>query len=334
VAADARPRRADRLAGDPATLAGVRDVLETLERWAAEGTRAATALLVGTERSAPSEPGTALAVSERGDIAGSITGGCVEPALYEEARAVLAGGEPRLVTYGIPDEQAFEVGLPCGGTVHVFVSIFERELIDELSAAIRAERPVALELAVSGPQSGSVRLVPLDGRYEPALAGDVFTLPFAPRPDMYVFGAVKHAAALARVGKLLGYRVTVCDPRVRFVTRERLPEADELVVAWPDEFLRSAEVDARTAVCVLTHDHEIDVPLLQVALASDAGYVGALGSSRTNAERAKRLRSAGVAEDALARLHAPIGLDIGSRTPAEVAVAIGAEIVAVARAGR
>jgi xanthine dehydrogenase accessory factor len=312
----------------------MRDVLETLERWAAEGTRAATALLVETERSAPSEPGTALAVSERGEIAGSITGGCVEPALYEEARAVLGGGEPRLVTYGIADEQAFEVGLPCGGTVHVFVSILEPNLIEELSGAIRDERPVALQLAVSGPASGSMRLGPLDGRYEPRLEADVFTLPFVPRPDMYVFGAVKHAAALARVGKLLGYRVTVCDPRARFVTRERLPEADELVVAWPDEFLRSAEVDGRTAVCVLTHDHEIDVPLLQVALASDAGYVGALGSSRTNAERAKRLRAAGVAEDALARLHAPIGLDIGSRTPEEVAVAIGAEIVAVARAGR
>jgi xanthine dehydrogenase accessory factor len=148
---------------------------------------------------------------------------------------------------------------------------------------------------------------------------------------MYVFGAVDHAAAVARVGGFLGYRVTVCDARPRFLTRERFPDADELVVAWPDEFLRSAPVDERTAICVLTHDHKFDVPLLQAALASPAGYIGALGAKRTNAERVERLRAEGVSDEALERVHAPIGLDIGARTPEEVAVAVGAEIVALSR---
>jgi xanthine dehydrogenase accessory factor len=311
----------------------VRDVLDTLERWTSDGLRVAAATLVETERSAPRQPGAVLAVSERGDVVGSLTGGCVEPALYEEARAVLAGEPPRLRTYGIEDEDAFEAGLPCGGTVHVFIAPAERELIARVAAAVRAEEPIALALTVSGPDIGAQRLVPPDGRAEPELEGDTFFLPLAPRPRMYVFGAVDHAAAVARLGGLLGYHVTVCDARARFLTRERFPDADELVVAWPDEFLRSVPVDERTAICVLTHDHKFDVPLLEAALATPAGYIGAMGAKRTNAERAERLRAAGVSDRALARIHAPIGLDIGARTPEEIAVAVAAEIVA-SRAAR
>jgi xanthine dehydrogenase accessory factor len=309
----------------------VRDILDTLERWTAEGLRVATATLVGTERSAPREPGAALAVSERGDVAGSLTGGCVEPALYEEARSVLAGGQPHLATYGIEDEDAFEVGLPCGGTVHVFIAETDRDLIRDLASAIRLEEPVALALTVSGPEVGAQRIVPPEGRTKPALEDEVFVLPLLPPPRMYVFGAVEHAAAVARIGSFLGYHVTVCDARSRFLTRERFPEADELVIAWPDEFLRSAPVDEQTAICVLTHDHKFDIPLLQAALAGPAAYVGALGAKRTNAERLERLRAAGVSEEDLARIHAPIGLDIGARTPEEVAVAVAAEIVALSR---
>jgi xanthine dehydrogenase accessory factor len=311
----------------------VRDVLDTLERWISAGQRVATATLVKTERSAPREPGAALAVSEQGDIVGSLTSGCVEPALYEEARAVLAGEPPRLRTYGIEDEDAFEAGLPCGGTVHVFIAPAERELIAQVAAAVRAEEPIALALTVSGPECGAQRLVPSDGRSEPALEGETFFLPLAPRARMYVFGAVDHAAAVARLGALLGYHVTVCDARARFLTRERFPEADELVAAWPDEFLRSVPVDERTAICVLTHDHKFDIPLLEAALATPAGYIGAMGAKRTNAERAERLRAAGVSDRELARIHAPIGLDIGARTPEEIAVAVAAEIVA-SRAAR
>jgi xanthine dehydrogenase accessory factor len=310
----------------------VRDILDTLERWTAEGVRVATATLVRTERSAPREPGAVLAVSERGDVAGSLTGGCVEPALYEEARAVLAGEPPRLATYGIEDEDAFEVGLPCGGTVHVFIAEADRDLVRELAMAVRLEEPAALALTVSGPEIGAQRIVAPDGRTKPVLEDDVFVLPLLPPPRMYVFGAVDHAAAVARMGSFLGYHVTVCDARSRFLTRERFPEADELVVAWPDEFLRSAPIDEQTAICVLTHDHKFDIPLLQAALATRAAYVGALGAKRTNAERVERLRAEGVSEDELARIHAPIGLDIGARTPEEVAVAVAAEIVALRRA--
>jgi xanthine dehydrogenase accessory factor len=309
----------------------VREILETLESWTAQGLRAATVTLVKTERSAPREPGAVMAVSERGDVAGSLTGGCVEPALYEEARAVLAGEPPRLATYGIADDEAFEAGLPCGGTVHVFLTQVERDLVETLNTAVRLEEPIALALTVSGPEIGMQRIVPVDGRSEPTLEGDVFLLPLLPRPRMYVFGAVDHAAAVARVGGLLGYQVTVCDARPRFLTRERFPEPDELVVAWPHEFLREAYVDERTAICVLTHDHKFDVPLLQAALAGPAGYIGALGGKKTNADREERLRAEGVGDEALARIHAPIGLDIGARTPEEVAVSVAAQMVALRR---
>jgi xanthine dehydrogenase accessory factor len=306
----------------------MRNVLDTIERWLAEGLRVAAATVVRTERSAPRELGATMAVSERGDLAGSVTGGCVEPAVYEEAQAVLRGEGARLVSYGIADEDAFEVGLPCGGTVDIVVFEPQRDVVGELVRCVRAEEPVALRLTTLGAQS----LVPVDGRLDPVFDADTFVLPFLPRPNLYVFGAVDHAAALARVGRLLGYRVTVCDPRAKFVTAERVPEADKIVVDWPDRFLAGAPIDERTAICVLTHDHKIDVPALKAALASPAVYVGAMGSRRTNEERARLLGEEGVGEEELARLHAPIGLDIGSRTPEEVAVAVAAEIVAVRRA--
>jgi xanthine dehydrogenase accessory factor len=309
----------------------MKDVLETLEGWNAEGLRFATATVVKIERSAPLGPGAVLAVSEKGEVAGSVTGGCVEPAVYDEAQDVLAGGPPRLVTYGIADEEAFEVGLPCGGTVHIFLGMGQRDLIDELAAAVRDERPVALATEISGSEIGTQRLVELNGHFEAAIEGDTFFLPFAPRPEMYVFGAVDHAAAIGHIGKFLGYRVTICDARARFATRERFPDVDEVVVQWPDEFLRGAPVDERTAICVLTHDHKFDVPLLKVALETPAGYIGAMGAKRTTESRNERLRAEGVTDEQLARIHAPIGLRIGSRTPEEVAVAVAAEIVATRR---
>ena len=305
----------------------MRDILETIAAWDAEGLRAAWAIVVETERSTPREPGAALAVNERGDVAGSVTGGCVEPAVYEEARAVLAGGPARLVEYGIEDETAFEVGLPCGGTVRIFIGLVDGNVVAELNEALADERPVELEVSASG----GTRVVPAGERVESQLEEGVFHLPFLPRPRMYVFGAVGHAAALARIGRLLGYHVTVSDARARFVTAERIPEADELVVGWPDEVLRDAPVDQRTAICVLTHDRKLDVPALKAALASPAGYIGAMGSRRTTEARAAALREEGVGDEELTRIRAPIGLDLGSRTPAEIAVAVAAEIVSVTR---
>ena len=276
----------------------MRDILPSLERWVRDGLRVATATVVKTERSAPRDPGAVLAVSERGEVAGSVTGGCVEPAVYGEAEEVLAGGEPRLRSYGIANEEAFEVGLPCGGTVHIFIDALDPGLVEPLSDAIRDERPVALEVQISAPGAGAKRLVGLDdpgpagqllARGESALVevGDeeVFVSSFAPRPQMYVFGAVDHAAAVASLGRFLGYRVTVCDARAKFATPERFPDVDELVVEWPDALLARSPIDERTAICVLTHDHKFDIPVLKIALESNAGYIGAMGSSARKGSR-------------------------------------------------
>ena len=309
----------------------MREIVDTIEDWTREGLGVVLATLVGTEGSSPRDPGSAMAVSERGDIAGSLTGGCVEPALVEEARGILDGGAARLKTYGIEDDDAFEAGLPCGGTIHVFLNRLDEDVVEGLAAAVRLDEPVAFAQTVSGPELGTQEIVSVDGRTDPALEGDLFVVPLLPQPRMYVFGALDHAAAVARAGNLLGFHVTVCDARARFLTRERFPEPDELVTAWPHEFLRSAEVDERTAICVLTHDHKFDVPLLKEALAGPAGYIGALGGAKTRADREEQLRAEGVGDEALRRIHAPIGLDIGARTPEEVAVAVAAEIVALRR---
>jgi xanthine dehydrogenase accessory factor len=322
----------------------MREILGTLERWSDEGLRVASATVVGVERSAPRGPGAVLAVSERGEVAGSVTGGCVEPAVFEEAQQVLAGEPARLVTYGISDEEGFNVGLSCGGTVHILVEPLDAEVVRGLAAAVREDRPAAVVSPVGG--GGGQRLVEpgMDGDAVAAAArglleqgetalvtvgeGQVFVSSFAPRPAMYVFGAIDFAAAVASIGRHLGYRVTVCDARATFVTEERFPDVDELVVAWPHEFLATAPVDARAAICVLTHDAKFDVPVIKAALATPAGYIGAMGSRRTTEQRAERLRAEGVSDAELARIHAPIGLPIGGKTPAEVSVAIAAQIVA------
>lgn len=314
----------------------MRDVLSTLERWHADGRRAAIATVVERRGSAPRDPGATLALNDRGEIAGSVTGGCVEPAVLAEAQAVLDGEPARLREYGIPDDTAFQVGLPCGGTVAILVAELDMELVPALADSVRADRAIALAIAAAGEGLGGQRLYdgPLLELAESALTDidgeTVFVHSLASRPALYVFGAIDHAAALARVGKLLGYRVTVCDARSAFVTAARFPDADELVVEWPDRFLRRALVDSRTAICVLTHDEKFDVPVLLAALDTPAVYIGAMGSKVATADREARLRAEGVDEDGLARIHAPIGLAIGARSPEEVAVAIGAEIVETA----
>jgi xanthine dehydrogenase accessory factor len=319
----------------------MRDILDTLEQWISDGKRAAIATVVRTERSAPRVPGSAMAVSDAGDIAGSVTGGCVEPAVYVHAEEVLAGGPARLANYGIADEEAFEVGLPCGGSVDIYIERLQPDIVAQVAAAVRSESPIAVAMTIDGPGIGASRLVhpdddnvllrePLERGLSEIVADgadEVFVSTFAPRPNMYVFGAIDHASALARVGRFLGYRVTVCDARGAFVTPERFPDVDELVVAWPHEFLASAPIDRRTAICVLTHEAKFDVPALKVALESPAGYIGAMGSRRTTERRNERLRDEGIGEDDLARVHAPIGLKIASSTPEEVAIAIAAEII-------
>ena len=317
----------------------MRDILPTLVRWRSEGRRVAIATVVERRGSAPRDPGASLALNDRGEIAGSVTGGCVEPSVIREAQEVLDGGDARVREYGITDDQAFEVGLACGGTVGILVAQLDLSLLPELDEAVGADRPAALTMAATGPRLGDQQLhegaegpvARLLSNGESALADvdgeTVFVHALAPRPAMIIFGAIDHAAALARVGKLLGYRVTVCDARSAFVTPERFPEADELVVEWPDSFLERTQVDERTVICVLTHDEKFDVPALIAALETPAVYIGAMGSKVTTADREERLRAEGVDDAGIARIHAPIGLAIGARSPEEVAVAIGAEIV-------
>jgi xanthine dehydrogenase accessory factor len=317
----------------------MRDILPTLARWHAEGRRAAIATVVERRGSAPRDPGASLALNDAGEIAGSVTGGCVEPSVIREAQEVLDGGPARLREYGIADDDAFEVGLACGGTVAILIAPLDTALVPALARAVEDDRPAALTLVASGKRIGAQELqerpegsvARLLEAGESALAdveGEaVFVHTLTPRPAMYIFGAIDHAAALARVGKLLGYRVTVCDARAAFVTPKRFPEADELVIDWPDRFLRDASVDAATAICVLTHDEKFDVPALIAALETPAVYIGAMGSKVTTADREVRLRAEGVDDAGLGRIHAPIGLALGARSPEEVAVAIGAEIV-------
>jgi xanthine dehydrogenase accessory factor len=286
--------------------------------------RAALATVVATRRSAPRAVGSKLVVFESGKLLGSVSGGCVESDVAVQAAEVIAGGEPRLLTYGITDDQAWEIGLPCGGEIDVFVQRLEGELPQEPQRT----RVTVLEGPRAGRQwfaddlEGPSRVLELDGER-------VFAeVPETP-PRLVVVGATDTAEELCRAAKALGWRTAVIDPRPGLVTRERLPSPDELNVVWPDEL----EPGADDAVVVLTHEERLDVPALTAALGSDAFYVGAIGSRKTQAKRRERLLEAGVSEEAIDRLSGPAGLDLGAESPAETAVSILAEILAV-RAGR
>lgn len=331
------------------------------------GERVALATLVEVVRSAPRDPGAVMAISSGGALIGSISGGCVESALAQEAAGVLRDGRARLVEYGLSDADAQAVGLSCGGTLMVLVepldtaetAALQRRLTSEkllaeavrLDEAGRANRLYVLEDSALG-SLGNARLddvVAVEVRA--SIAGDateirmygdegephgdvrIFIHRALEKPRMYIFGAIDFAHAMVRVAKLLGYHVTICDARSAFATPERFPEADRIVVAWPDDFLRESPVDERTAIVALTHDEKFDIPLIRAALQTNAGYIGVMGSRRTNDRRMAQLREAGAGEAELARLNAPIGLDLGARTPEETAIAIAAEIVAL-RHGR
>ena len=310
----------------------MRELADSIERWRARGDRVALATVVATRRSAPRPVGSKLIVSERGELLGSVSGGCVESDVAVTAAEVIAEGTPRLLTYGIDDEQAWSVGLPCGGEIDVFVERFEGELPDS------AEPAVALTV-LTGERAGEHRLLPGD-EVEPGpsrvleLEGEtVFAEVLGPPPRLIVVGGIDTAEELCRSAKALGWRTAVADPRPGLVTRERLPSPDELVVAWPAEALEQLAPGADTAVVVLTHEERLDVPALLSALASEAFYVGAIGSRRTQGKRRERLLEAGVGEEELERLAGPAGLDLGAHSPAETALSILAEVLAV-RAGR
>jgi xanthine dehydrogenase accessory factor len=321
----------------------VREILPELDRWRARGDRIALARVVATRRSAPRPVGSKLIVSETGELAGSISGGCVESEVVEAARQVLAGAEPRLLTYGISDDMALSVGLPCGGEIDVWVDEPDPELLGRLADVARSERRAVFftdledgtqrlvpdgdnDVADELIRSGHSKVVDLHGR---RLFADVF----GPPPRLFVYGAVDTADALCAAANAIGWRTIVADARARFATPERLPNADEIIVAWPEDALAQVGPDHTTAIVVLTHDDKFDLPLLIGALATEAYYIGALGSRRNQERRRERLLEAGVDEDALDRISGPAGLDIGAHTPAETAVSMLAEIMAV-RAGR
>jgi len=299
-------------------------------------------------------------------VVGSVSGGCVEGAVYELATGVRESGRPTLQRYGVTDGDAFAVGLTCGGTIEMFVESVDSTSYPELAeiaADIKAGRPVAVATVLDGPRAGAHLAVRPDGttlgslggaRLDDAVRDDalgllaqgstarlhygpdgerrgddisVFVASHAPKPRLIVFGAIDFAAAVARVGAFLGYAVTVCDARPVFATAKRFPDADEVVIEWPHKYLARTKVDERTVVCVLTHDPKFDVPLLEVALRLPLAYVGAMGSRRTTEERTAQLRQLGLTDAELSRLRAPIGLDLGARTPEETAVSIAAEII-------
>jgi xanthine dehydrogenase accessory factor len=310
----------------------VRELAESIRRWRARGDRVALATVVATRRSAPRPVGAKLAVSERGELLGSVSGGCVESDVAVQAADVLVDGKPRLLTYGITDDMALEVGLPCGGEIDVFVERFEDELPDSAEPAVQVtvlEGERAGERRLLGPDAiepGPSRVLELDGE-------TVFAEVLGPPPRIVAIGAIDTAEELCRAASRLGWRTVVADHRPALTTRERLPSADELVVAWPDEALERLAPDRDTAIVVLTHEERIDVPALTAALGSGAFYIGAIGSRRTQAKRRERLLEAGVGEEELERLSGPAGLDLGAHTPAETALSILAEILAV-RGGR
>ena len=321
----------------------------------------ALATVVGSSGSTPRPLGSMMAVAADGTVVGSLSGGCVEGAVYDVALQVLATGQAVTETFGVADDDGLAVGLTCGGVLEVLVAPGDSALLGRVFALVTADVPVCLvtrldtgtQLAVtSGAYDGGLGDPALDDvvRREALamlVAGTtgvrhlgaecsvedvpVLVQSFVPPPRLLVFGATDFSGGLARLGGFLGYRTTVCDPRPAFTTPGRFPEADEVVCAWPpawfqDEVL-AGRVDARTVVAVLTHDDRFDVDLLAAALGSPARYVGAMGSRRTHDSRVRRLREAGVSDDAIGRLRSPIGLDVGGRTAEETAVSIAAELV-------
>ncbi|MEU4213161.1 XdhC/CoxI family protein [Streptomyces sp. NPDC026206] len=357
------------------------DIARELSRWCARGRDFAVATVVAADGSVPRPPGAALAVDTDGTATGSVSGGCVEAAVYELCHQALSTGETLLERFGSDESDPFAAGLACGGTIDVLVTPVRAgtpgtdraaaTFTAALTAAARGE-PVAIVRSLDGPGSlrGQALLVRTDGSHRGSLGGDdrldraaareahalltagrtatvrigadgtrcepaiTLLIETTARPArMVVFGAIDFAAALVRVGTFLGYHLTVCDARSVFATRERFPQADEVVVDWPHRYLDSQRLDARAVLCVLTHDAKFDVPLLERALRLPVAYVGAMGSRRTHHERLRRLREAGLTEPELARLRSPIGLDLGARTPEETALSIASEIVAERHGG-
>jgi xanthine dehydrogenase accessory factor len=328
------------------------DLVSDLEEWMASGEPIALAVVTWAEGPSPRPVGSHMAISLFGQMIGSVSGGCVEGTVLQEAQDVLVDGNPKRLRYGVVDEEGWEVGLACGGTIEVYLELL-RPIHERLVTAIRSNETVALVTRLDGP--GHLLLWP-DGRAEgdtvlcsvleqggasetlfsaspPArrldtAGGEVFTRLYTPPPTLTIFGAVHLAQPLVLMAQAAGFRVRVADGRRAFNTAERFPTADELVVAWPREALIPEYLRPQDALVILTHDPKFDIPALERALQSPVGYIGLLGSQTTQLKRRTVLQDHGFSPADLGRIHGPVGLDLGGREPEEIAVAILAEIVA------
>jgi xanthine dehydrogenase accessory factor len=306
----------------------VREIIDTIEQAAAKGQKAVVATVISTIRSAPRQPGAKMVVTEGGKLVGSVSGGCVESDVAERAQAIFAGGPANLVHYGVSDSEAFEVGLSCGGEIDVWLEPADLALWRDVWALLDAD---GYGMLLTNTGTGEKRLE--RGVVEPTGLRDdgVFAELVEGPLRVVVFGAAEAAEHLCAYGKELGWRTTVVDPRGALATPERIPSASRLVKAWPEEI--EGLVDERTAVVTLSHEERLDIPAIAAALRSNARYIGAIGAKRTHERRRARLLEEGFTEDEIARIHGPAGLDLGGRAPAQVALAIAAEIVAETSGG-
>lgn len=312
----------------------MRDVLPEVTRWLRANDPVALATVVSTWGSAPRPAGSRMAVSRSGAIAGSVSGGCLEGDIFEQAQEVLAGAPPRLLHYGVSDDLAWSVGLSCGGEVDILLEPLgpvHRELV----TALEQERPVVLMSRLDERPGAEGLLADVDERAGPILESETpvrregaFYEPFPRPPELLIVGGSHIAIPLSRLAAELGFAITVIDARSKFADASRFPAARRVIQAWPDEALASQTIDRSTYIVVLTHDPKFDDPAIRAALRGNARYIGAIGSRKTHRERVERLRQAGLSPADLERVHAPIGLDLGAQTAEETALAILAEMVA------
>ncbi|MFC2030182.1 XdhC family protein [Chloroflexota bacterium] len=334
----------------------MRELLNEVGSWLESGERVGLATVIRVLGSAPRPVGAKMIVSSGGRMAGSVSGGCVETTVFEELQAVLNGQPAHTVEFGITEDMIWDVGLACGGTIEVFLQEIDAPWVAAVDDYLERGVAFALVTVVAGEErAGSralvgregVELGDLDGQAKRAAqemlaarsasgalseldSGEqVFIEPFLVPPHLVIVGGVHVAIPLTRFAKELGFSVTVIDPRAKFANRERFPDADEVVREWPDDALEQIDVDDGSYVVLLTHDPKIDEPTLAAALKTEARYIGAIGSRNTHAQRFQRMAKWGVTPEQLERLYAPIGLDLGGKTPGETALSIIAEVVAV-----
>ena len=334
------------------------EVIQDIDRWRVGNDVVGLATVVQTWGSAPRKAGGKMAITTAGEIAGSVSGGCVEGAVYEEAVAAIQAGQGKMLQFGVADETAWEVGLACGGNIRIFVEPLDMGIYDAVRTLIDEDRMGALATVIASPEAGLVgnkvvvngngRLTGWDdaemistaqtalrkgktGRVELDNGSELFVEVYLPAPQLIMVGGVHIAVALADIAKVLGYRTVVVDPRRAFGSETRFADVDQLLQMWPEKAFAELTVNENTAVALLTHDPKIDDPALTQVLDGPAFYVGALGSRKTHAKRVTRLQAAGYSDETIGRIHGPIGLSLGAQTPEEIALSVMAQILQARR---